>query len=97
MCEPINETPDASARDPFTMVCEDGELNALIFRDSFFTALVPYFSRQFKRSTYIWNRLDFTTLSEFVEKERPDIVIDQVVERTLPYLPNGRPFLELAE
>lgn len=93
-CVPDKENA-GGFRDPFTMVCDTAELNALIFRDSYFTALEPYFSRQFKRSTYIWDRLDFTTLSTFVEQEQPDIVIDQVVERSLPYMPNGKPFVEL--
>lgn len=79
------------------MVCDDEDLNVLIFRDSYFSTLEPYFSRQFNRSTYIWNRLEYSTLAEFVEKEKPDIVIDQVVERVLPYLPNGRPSVALQQ
>lgn len=88
-CTPVNETPDSKARETYTMVCETQELNAVIFRDSFFTALQPYFSRQFHRSTYIWEQMNYTSLIKYVEEETPDIVIDEVVERLLPYTPDS--------
>lgn len=91
-CTPVNETPDIKARETHTMVCETQELNAVIFRDSFFTALQPYFSRQFHRSTYIWEKMNYTSLIKYVEQETPDIVIDEVVERSLPYTPSSALF-----
>ena len=75
-------------RFPHTVTCDQGDLVAVVFRDSFFTALEPYLSRQFKRSTYIWERLNYPTLAEYVAKEQPHIVIEEWVERALPaYLP----------
>jgi len=47
--------------------------------------LKPYISREFNRSTYIWGRLDYLLLTEYIDKESPDIVIEEVVERSLPY------------
>lgn len=94
MCNPVREEENADFFAPFTMLCDTGDLNAVIFRDSFFTALQPYTSRQFRRATYIWNVVDFALLSEYVEREKPDLVIDQVVERMLPYVPRGQPFVE---
>jgi hypothetical protein len=90
-CEPVNETPLATGTETHTMVCQTQGLNAVIFRDSFFIALHPYISRYFRRSTYLWERINYDSLRKYVEKEKPDIVIDEVVERTLPYLPSGIP------
>jgi hypothetical protein len=88
-CIPVKETPNIKVRDPYTLVCETQELNAVIFRDSFFEALQPYISRQFYRSTYIYEKVNFESLIKFVEREKPDIVIEEVVERTLPYIPSS--------
>jgi alginate O-acetyltransferase complex protein AlgJ len=84
-CIPVNENPAHVGEKTHTIVCETKTLNALIFRDSFFWALKPYISREFKRSTYIWGRLDYLLLTEYIDKENPDIVIEEVVERSLPY------------
>ena len=86
-CAVTKEPPDAKQKDIHTFICEGQKLNALIFRDSFFENLKPYFSRKFKRSTYIWNKLNHSYLTQYVELEKPDIVIDEFVERNLPYIP----------
>lgn len=88
----MNETHDIKARETHTMVCNTQELNAVIFRDSFFVALKPYFSRQFYRSTYIWEKINSKSLIKYIEQEAPDIVIEEVVERSLPYTPSGALF-----
>lgn len=86
-CTPRNTAPGTKATAPHTMVCDGKTLNTVIFRDSFFTALKPYISRYFHRSTYIWEKLNYRLLDKYVAQEMPDIVIDEVVERTLPYVP----------
>ena len=88
-CLPVKEVPNIKVRDPYTLICENQELNAVIFRDSFFVALEPYIARQFHRSTYIYEKVNFDTLIKFVEREKPDIVIEEVVERSLPYIPSS--------
>jgi len=88
-CRPVKDPPDATERDPHTMICDNQQLNAVVFRDSFFSALQPYIARQFKRSTYIWENLDFPLLKKYVEQESPDIVIEEVIERKLPYVPSN--------
>ncbi len=85
-CSPVNEVPDITLIETHTMVCDTQELNAIIFRDSFFSDLKPYISRYFHRSTYIWERMNDTSLAKYVEQENPDIVINEVVERSLPYM-----------
>lgn len=93
-CTPYRESESPDFFAPFTMICEDRELDVLIFRDSFFTAMQPYTSRQFHRSTYIWNTINYLELRDYIEREMPDLVIDQRVERALPYVPDGRLFLD---
>ncbi len=52
----------------------------VMFRDSFSMALVPYLSENFSRSIYIWKpQIDFSV----IEREKPDIVIFEIVERYL--------------
>ena len=60
---------------------DDPRLPRLVmFRDSFSDALIPYLSEHFSRSVYIWKpTVDFTV----IEREQPDVVIYEVVERYL--------------
>lgn len=91
-CDPVTEPPGAKDSDIHSMVCDTQKLNALIFRDSFFTALKPYISRYFKRSTYIGEKTDYHLLVEYIGKEKPDIVIEELVERNFPYVPPSELF-----
>lgn len=75
--------------DPLSVSCDEKSLSVLIFRDSFFEHLKPYIARQFKRSIYLFEKLNETSLKKYVTKENPDVVIDEVVERVLPYIPQG--------
>lgn len=50
---------------------------ALIFRDSFATALTPFFDESFQSAVYVWTH-DF--LPAIVEAEKPDLVILECVE-----------------
>jgi alginate O-acetyltransferase complex protein AlgJ len=53
---------------------------AVIFRDSFMSRLVPFLSEHFSRAVYLWQN-DFD--SDIVTKERPDVVIQEIVGRHL--------------
>jgi len=90
-CIPVLEIIQTNdkKRQPYTMVCEAKELTAVIFRDSFFSALDPYISRYFHRSTYIWEKINYNSLMKYVEQEKPDIIIEEVIERSLPYIPSA--------
>jgi hypothetical protein len=64
---------------PFALTMEDARLpKAVVFRDSYCIQLAPFLARHFRRSVYYW-QLEFA--ADVVEHERPDIVIDEVVER----------------
>lgn len=66
---------------PFAMECDDPSLpRAVMFRDSFGIALVPFISEHFQRIVYVWqDHFDAT----IVEREKPAIVIQEMVERRL--------------
>ena len=85
--EPIKYPMDAKGRETHSFLSEKQKLNALVFRDSFFSALQPYFARKFKKSTYIWQKLNYPSLKKYLEKENYDIVIEEWVERSLPFIP----------
>ena len=54
--------------------------SALVYRDSMAIPLIPMLSENFRRVTYVSSRqLD----PALVERERPDVVIEQLVERSL--------------
>lgn len=66
------------------------QLNVLAYRDSFFTDLIDYFSIKFKQSTYIKDWMTFTSLDKDIKEARPDIIIEQLVERKLPYTTDSK-------
>ncbi len=86
-CPQKDELTDADGAHPYTTTCKSKQLTALIFRDSYTRALQPFFSRKFKRATFIPERLNYESLRKYIVIQKPDIVIDEIIERTLPYLP----------
>jgi len=53
---------------------------AVIFRDSFFNSLLPFFSEHFRRAVYVHS---FEVNEDLVLKEKPDVVILEIAERYL--------------
>ncbi len=86
-CIPEKYPPDIKFNQRHEYSCEESQLSVLIYRDSFFTALVPYFARKFNHSTYIWEKLTYSSLQKEIDIKKPDIVIEEWVERTLPFVP----------
>ncbi len=54
------------------------KLRVLVYRDSFTNSLIQFFSLHFYEVYYIWGHQE-----EFVEKLKPDIIIDCFVEREI--------------
>ena len=53
---------------------------AVVFRDSFAVALIPFLSEHFSRALYVWSdHMD----GEIIAAERPDVVICEIGERKL--------------
>lgn len=68
-----------SGRDMIIRETGDAALpKAVIFRDSFSTAAWPFLAERFSRSVFLW---DHQFNPRIVEREKPDIVIYEAVER----------------
>ena len=59
---------------------------AVVFRDSFATWLIPLLSENFSRVLYSWQ---YTLDGDIVERELPDVVIQEMAEHILI---SARPF-----
>ncbi|MEJ2109698.1 MAG: hypothetical protein P8Z37_07265 [Acidobacteriota bacterium] len=81
--------------EPIASHCTSSELNLVMFHDSFGIGLRPYLSEHFKRSVFVWyDNPDGDLFKAVILKEKPDIVVEEVVERIIPYMkcePEFRP------
>jgi len=67
----------------FAKGCDKASLRAIVFRDSFFVPIVPLLSEHFERIVYIWDYYDRETLKKLIKVVKPDVVIEEHVERFL--------------
>jgi len=92
--EPLHPDPYGEDGRVVTEINDQSLPRAVVFRDSFAGRLMPYLSAHFSRAVYLWQN-NFETA--VIEKERPAIVIQEMVGRHLaivyPYtdvsLPEG--------
>lgn len=69
---------------PFAVEQDDPRLpRAVIFHDSFFLILSPFASEHFRRVAFYWDDFFHT---EVIEREKPAVVIQELVERKLESL-----------
>jgi hypothetical protein len=66
-----------------TTHCATGHGTVLIFHDSFMSAMEPYISSQFREVTYVRGSRDDFLFARMVDQLKPDIVIDEYVERAI--------------
>jgi hypothetical protein len=78
--EPEGADPTAEEGRLVTEIAGSTLPRAVVFRDSFGSALVPFLSEHFSRTVYLWQN-DFTP--DAVLRERPDVVIQEIVGRHL--------------
>ena len=77
---------------PLYTVNPHGHLKVLVLRDSFFNHLKPFASETFAEVLYLWpysservlRALTMAKLDAILQLYRPDLVIEEVVERSLP-------------
>jgi hypothetical protein len=79
--EPLPPDYPQTASDIVVYVCDRAGLpTALVYRDSMGDQLIPLLAQNFRRSVYVTDRrLD----RALVEREKPDVVIEEMVERTI--------------
>lgn len=71
-----------------TMGADKTAPRALVFRDSFFTALEPFVSPLFSETEYIWKKFSESD-KEYVLEYKPDVIIFESVERNFPFICSG--------
>jgi alginate O-acetyltransferase complex protein AlgJ len=83
--------PDGRLMDARIVTEQDapGRPRAVVFRDSFGSALIPFLSEEFSRAVYLWQ---YNVDPDVVLAERPDIVIQEWVGRRLSTMPPYDPF-----
>jgi alginate O-acetyltransferase complex protein AlgJ len=65
----------------FMKGCKDANLRAVVFMDSFFTGLQPFFSENFQQVVYLWQYYDQETVERLIDYFHPHIIIEERVER----------------
>ncbi|MGQ9486108.1 MAG: alginate O-acetyltransferase AlgX-related protein [Desulfosoma sp.] len=90
-CAPKVPEPVLDAEDPDLVIttCRSEGKSAVVFRDSFFTGLRPFFSEHFTRTVYTTALPEIDTLEQFVRMYAPDVVLEERVERYLKVLPKA--------
>lgn len=58
----------------------DNPQSVVVFRDSFFDGISPYWAASFSRSLYVWSDMDTYPYEEVILEEKPDIVIWEMPE-----------------
>ena len=76
---------------PLVTTCDASKLRAVVFRDSFFDSIIPFIAEDFNRIVYIWKPYDHAIMKELIAQQKPQIVIEEMVERLLILVrePNG--------
>lgn len=70
--------------------CPARPRTALVFHDSFAEALMPFLGDSFGRVVYVWGEPTDEFFIRMVQQEKPDVVIEERVERSMQYVPEGR-------
>ncbi len=65
----------------YATLCKNKKLRAVVFRDSFFVHMQPFFSENFGEVIYLWKRYDQKNIEKIMQFWKPDIVIEMTVER----------------
>jgi len=69
-----------------------GQRRLLVFQDSFFANLPQAcLAEHFRRSVFVYARGDYPLLQWLVEHERPDVIVEEWVERVLCQIPQDHP------
>lgn len=79
----LSNIPQLTSTPSFSTKCQEKNLRAVVFHDSFFITLEPYFSENFKEVVYLYKAYDQQNILELLDFFHPDIVIEEVVERNL--------------
>jgi hypothetical protein len=76
--------------------CPNEQVNALIFRDSFFFAVVPHLSRNFKTSLFVWDQMSLSHVLSLFDTYQPDIVIEEWTQGRFSHIYRKPPSTQFA-
>lgn len=69
---------------PFARRSPKGTLRAMVFRDSFFTDVLPFIAENFSQSVYFYEPFNEELFYKVMFRQmKPDVVIEEVIERNL--------------
>jgi hypothetical protein len=68
---------------PYMTKCNKSKIRAVVFRDSFFEPVIPFITEDFNQIVYIWQQYDHAIMKKLIEQQKPQIVIEEMVERLL--------------
>ena len=74
--------------DPWASRPGAGLPRAVMIHDSFGIGLIPFLAEHFSRTLYVSVTLHHYFPAQLIDKERPDVVIEESIERSLMALPN---------
>jgi hypothetical protein len=78
------KTPANLIKDkPFMTRCDTSTIRAVVFRDSFFGSIIPFIAEDFNQIDYIWKKYDHAIMIKLIAQQKPQIVIEEMVERFL--------------
>lgn len=80
----VPQLTNVAIRDRVVLENPSGQGTALVFRDSYGEALMPWISGMFRKTVWIWT---YQFSEQTVLKEKPDVVIEVLVERVLMSIP----------
>lgn len=83
-CTHKNTSNEIAFNETFTTQCSKSGLTVLVYRDSFFTNLQPFISSYFQKATFIWSKLKFKDVQQRIIEDKPDLIIEEWVDRFLP-------------
>ena len=89
---PGADWPEHWARQPVALQTPDGSGTLVVFHDSFFdTPHVRRLAEHFARSVFLQTTISHARLEAIVRQERPTVIVEQWVERSLRKLPADEP------
>ena len=79
---------------PVAYTCPTASRRLLMLHDSFGLAVRPFFAENFRESVFVWqHQLPGDVFKALVLKEKPDLVVEEIVERMLYYIKDVPEFL----
>jgi hypothetical protein len=72
---------------PVAYTCATASLRLLMLHDSFGLRVRPFLAENFRKSVFVWqHQLPGDVFKAIVLKEKPDLVVEEVVERMIYYM-----------